>query len=133
MRDDKYGPLAVMVIDDSELDRKYLKALCDGIGVGTVLAAESGNDALQQLEATEAEVDMIICDVEMPELNGFEFTRRIRYGLVPRFKDVPIVLLTGHSTQKHLEYAQTHKISDLVEKPLTADFLKVEIEKVLGI
>jgi CheY-like chemotaxis protein len=133
MREEKYHPLAIMVVDDDELGRKYLSTLLDGIGVGNALTAESGAGALRELEATDADVNLIICDVEMPEMNGFEFVRRIRYGLVPRFKDLPILLLTERATEKHLEYAHTHKISGLLEKPLTADVLKVELHHVLGV
>ncbi len=133
MREAKYDPLAIMVVDDDELGLKYLTTLLYAIGVGTVLAAGNGAEALGVLEETEADVDLVICEIEMPELNGFQFTRRIRYGLIPRFKDLPILLLTGHTTEKHIEYARTHKVSGLVEKPLTADFLKIEIETVLGV
>ena len=133
MRDEKYSPLTIMVVEDDELGRKYVKALLQGIGVGLIIGAENGADALQVLEETDADVDLVICDVEMPELNGFEFARRVRYGTVPRFKDLPILLLTGHTTEKHVEYANTHKVSGLIEKPLTADVLKVKIDHVLGI
>ena len=133
MRERKYQPLTIMVVDDDDLGRKYLTTLLDGIGVGCVLAAGNGAEALRMLGETDADVDLVICDIEMPELNGFEFARRIRYGLIPRFKDLPILMLTGHTTEKHIEYAHTHKVSGMVEKPLTADFLKIEIKTVLGV
>ena len=133
MREEKYNPLTILIIDDEELGRKYLTTLLDGIGVGNVLAAENGAAALKLLDETDANVDLVICDVEMPEMNGFEFVRRLSYGLVPRFKDVPIMLLTEQATQKHVEYARTHKVSDLIEKPLIADVLKLKIEIVLGV
>ena len=94
MRDERYNPLTIMVVVDDELGRKYLTTLLDGIGVGNVLTVGSGAEALQVLEETDTDVNLVICDVEMPEMNGFKFTRRIRYGLVPRFKDLPILLLT---------------------------------------
>ena len=133
MRDERYNPLTIMVVVVDELGRKYLTTLLDGIGVGNVLTVGSGAEALQVLEETDTDVNLVICDVEMPEMNGFKFTRRIRYGLVPRFKDLPILLLTEQTTEKHLEYARTHKVSGLFEKPLTADVVKVQIWKVLGV
>ncbi len=133
MRDERYNPLTIMVVVDDELGRKYLTTLLDGIGVGNVLTVGSGAEALQVLEETDTDVNLVICDVEMPEMNGFKFTRRIRYGLVPRFKDLPILLLTEQTTEKHLEYARTHKVSGLLEKPLIADVVKVQIWKVLGV
>ena len=133
MRDERYNPLTIMVVVVDELGRKYLTTLLDGIGVGNVLTVGSGAEALQVLEETDTDVNLVICDVEMPEMNGFKFTRRIRYGLVPRFKDLPILLLTEQTTEKHLEYARTHKVSGLLEKPLIADVVKVQIWKVLGV
>ncbi len=133
MRDEKYSPLTIMVVEDDELGRKYVKALLQGIGVGLVMGVENGAEAMLVLSETENDVDLVICDVEMPQMNGFEFARRVRYGTVPRFKDLPILMLTGHTTEKHVEYAQTHKVSRLIEKPLTAGVLRVEIDHVLGI
>ena len=133
MREEKYGPLTVVVVDDDELDRRYLTTLLDEIGIGNVLAAENGDAALKLLTETDADVDFVICDVDMPEMNGFGLVRRIRYGLVPRFKDVPVLLITERATEGHTEHARTHKVSGLLEKPLIADVLKVQLFKVLGV
>lgn len=133
MRDEKYSPLTIMVVEDDELGLKYVKTLLQGIGVGLVMGVENGAEAMLVLSETEHDIDLVICDVEMPQMNGFEFARRVRYGTVPRFKDLPILMLTGHTTEKHVEYARTHKVSRLIEKPLTADVLRVEIDHVLGI
>ena len=133
MRDEKYNPLTIMVVEDDELGRKYVRTLLEGIGVGLIINAENGTEALHVLSETPNDVDLVICDIEMPLMNGFEFARRVRYGTVPRFKDLPILMLTGHMTEKHVDYAHTHKVSGLIEKPLTADVLKVEIDHVLGI
>ncbi len=133
MRDEKYSPLTIMVVEDDELGLKYVKALLQGIGVGLMMGVENGAEAMLVLSETENDVDLVICDVEMPQMNGFEFARRVRYGTVPRFKDLPILMLTGHTTEKHVQYARTHKVSRLIEKPLTADVLRVEIDHVLGI
>ena len=133
MRDEKYSPLTIMVVEDDELGLKYVKALLQGIGVGLMMGVENGAEAMLVLSETENDIDLVICDVEMPQMNGFEFARRLRYGTVPRFKDLPILMLTGHTTEKHVEYARTHKVSRLIEKPLTADVLRVEIDHVLGI
>lgn len=133
MRDEKYSPLTIMVVEDDELGLKYVKTLLQGIGVGLVMGVENGAEAMLVLSETEHDIDLVICDVEMPQMNGFEFARRVRYGTVPRFKDLPILMITGRTTEKHVQYARTHKVSRLIEKPLTADVLRVEIDHVLGI
>ncbi len=132
MREEKYNPLTILIIDDEELGRKYLTTLLDGIGVGHVLAAENGAEALRMLEETDADVDLVICDIEMPEMNGYEFVRRVRYGTVPRYKDVPILIHTGHATEKNVQRAHTHKIDGFVTKPVTVGLLKVQIRDLLA-
>ena len=49
MRDEKYNPLTIMVVEDDELGRKYIKALLQGIGVGLIIGAENGADGLNAL------------------------------------------------------------------------------------
>ena len=133
MREIKYRPLTVVVVDGDEQGRKYLTTLFDDLGFGGILAAENGEAALRLLEETDADVNLIVSDVELPDMDGFGFVRRIRYGLVPRFKDVPVLLLTERTTEHDIEYARTHKISGLLEKPLIADVVKVQMFKVLGV
>ncbi len=69
----------------------------------------------------------------MPEMTGYEFVRQVRYGTVPRFKDVPILILTGQATEKNVQRAQTHKINGFVTKPPTVDILRLEIHAALGL
>ncbi len=133
MSDNEFGSVRVMVIDDHEFARKIITRLLEAIGIGHVLTAESGADALAQLAEPDTDIDLVICDIEMPEMTGYEFVRQIRFGTVPRFKDVPIVILTGHATDKNLERAKTHKINGFVTKPPTADMLKVQIWDALGL
>ncbi len=133
MSDNEFGSVRVMVIDDHEFARKFVTRLLEAIGIGQVVTAESGADALAQLAEPDTDIDLVICDIEMPEMTGYEFVRRIRYGTVPRFKDVPILILTGHATEKNLERAQTHKINGFVTKLPTVDMLRLEIQAALGL
>ncbi len=133
MVDEAYGALTVMVVDDEEFSRKFVSRILESIGIGHVITAESGSVALGQLDETTGDVDLVICDIEMPEMTGYEFVRRIRYGLVPRFKDVPVLILTGRPTDKNVRKARTHKINGFVTKPPTVDLLRVQIRDVLGL
>ena len=131
MHEKKYGPLAIMVVDDDELGRKYLSSLLDGIGVGNALTAESGAGALRELEATDADVNLIICDVEMPEMNGFEFVRRIRDDQ-PRFGSViqnkiepalyvrPVLTTPGHVAVRHERQTRQRRNPDVPGEPRTS-------------
>ena len=133
MSDTDFGTVKVMVIDNEAFARKFVTRLLEAIGIGHVVTAVSGADALAQLAEPDTDIDLVVCDIEMPEMTGYEFVRRVRYGTVPRFKDMPILILTGHATEKNLERAQTHKINGFVTKPPTVDILRLEIHAALGL
>ncbi len=133
MSDNDYSTVGVMVIDNEAFARKFVPRLLEAIGIGHGVTAASGADALAQLAEPDTDIDLVICDIEMPEMTGYEFVRQIRYGTVPRFKDVPILILTGHATEKNLQRAQTHKINGFVTKPPTVDILRLEIHAALGL
>ena len=133
MSDTDYSAVKVMVIDDEAFARKFVTRLLEAIGIGHVVTATSGADALAQLTEPDTDIDLVICDIEMPEMTGYEFVRRVRFGIVPRFKDVPIVILTGHATEQNVQRARTHKINGFVTKPPTVDMLRLEIHAALGL
>ncbi len=133
MSDTDFGTVKVMVIDNEAFARKFVTRILEAIGIGHVVTAESGADALAQLAEPDTDIDLVICDIEMPEMTGYEFVRRVRYGTVPRFKDVPILILTGQATEKNLQRAHTHKINGFVTKPPTVDMLRLEIHAALGL
>ncbi len=133
MSDTDFGTVKVMVIDNEAFARKFVTRLLEAIGIGHVVTAASGADALAQLAEPDTDIDLVICDIEMPEMTGYEFVRQIRYGTVPRFKDVPIVILTGYATEKNVQRAHTHKINGFVTKPPTVDILRLEIHAALGL
>ncbi len=131
MADVDFSSINVMVVDDDEYSRAFVTCILEAMGVGHILAAENGVDALARLGGGDANIDLVICDVEMPEMTGYAFARRVRYGVVPRFKDVPILMLTGQPTEKNVQRARTHKINDFMEKPASVDLLRVKIRDVL--
>ncbi len=131
MNDDVYDRLNVMVVEDEEFSRFFLAKVLSSIGIENVTFAENGSDALAKLENLDTGLDLIICDIEMPEMGGYEFVRRLRYGAIPAFKDVPIVMLTGKDTEKNVRSAKIHKISGFMVKPPEAEPLKKMIDQVL--
>ena len=132
MTDNSFGSAKVMIVDNEAFSRKYVTRILEAIGIGAIETALSGADALAKLTEADADIDLVICDIEMPEMTGYEFVRRVRYGTVPRYKDVPILILTGHATEKNVQRAHTHKIDGFVTKPVTVDLLKVQILDLLA-
>jgi len=75
---------------------------------------------------------LVISDIEMPEMDGYELTRRIRYGTVPQYKDIPILILTGQDTDTNVKKARIHKIDGFIVKPPKKDQLEILLKKSLG-
>lgn len=127
MSEESLESIGVLVVEDEPFSAQTLTTALENLGIESVTAASNGSDALAVLEAPDVEFDIIICDIEMPEMTGYEFVRRLRYGVVPRFKDIPVLMLTGHDSPKNLRRARTHKIDGFLVKPPNADLLRRSI------
>ncbi len=119
----------VLIVDDDENGRELISGILGHIGVGQVLEAESGERALALLEGEEGKIDLILCDIEMPVMKGYELVRRIRYGTVPKFKDVPILMLTAHDTARNVRQARVHKVSGFIPKTAMLEHLEKQIRR----
>ena len=78
--------------------------------------ARAATQALALLEQEQGKIDLVLCDIEMPKMKGYELVSRIRHGSVPRFKDVPILMLTAHDSAENLQRAQYHSVSGFIPK-----------------
>ncbi|WP_027998865.1 hybrid sensor histidine kinase/response regulator [Sinorhizobium arboris] len=83
----------VLVVDDSKYVRTLVKLILEAAGYDVSTAAD-GRQALEELR--ERGADMVVADVDMPTMNGFELTEAIRSS--ERFTDTPVVLVTGRET-----------------------------------
>ncbi len=128
-----FSSVNVMVVDDEEFAQRFVTRILGMLGTGEVLTADNGADALKQLAETDIAIDLIISDIEMPEVDGYEFVRKVRYGEVPKYKDVPILILTGKDTDQNVQKAQFHKINGFIVKPPNAEDLERKLRKALGL
>src|SRR5439155_12000792 len=84
---EQHTPRRILLVDDSPTTRAILRNVFTAAGYAVVVATD-GMDALERLRSQA--VDLVVSDVEMPRLNGFDLTRQIKskYGL-------PVILVTG--------------------------------------
>jgi chemosensory pili system protein ChpA (sensor histidine kinase/response regulator) len=107
-----------MVVDDSLTVRKITGRLLEREGY-RVVTAKDGVDALEQLLTLRP--DVIIADIEMPRMDGFDLTRNIRADL--RLKAVPIIMITSRTAEKHKRYAEEIGVNHYLGKPYDEDVL----------
>ena len=132
-KSDDFSSVNVMVVDDEEFAQRFVTRILGMLGTGEVLTADNGAEALEKLAETDVAIDLIISDIEMPEVDGYEFVRKIRYGEVPEYKDVPILILTGKDTDQNVQKARFHKINGFLVKPPNAEDLERQLRKALGL
>ncbi len=132
MSDDEFASLNVMAVEDESFSQTVLAKVLEKVGVASVTFAENGAEALDKLAQAEPKIDLVVCDIEMPEMGGYEFVRQVRYGAVPGYKDLPIIMLTGKDTDLNTQRALIHKINGFLVKPAQPDTLGNTIRRALG-
>lgn len=119
-------PPVVLLADDSKVVRVKTGRLLEKQG-WRVLLAEDGAAAVQAL-VTESP-DLLITDVEMPEIDGFELTRRVRAH--PRFSHLPVIMITS-SDERHRAEAQAAGVNLLLGKPYAEETLLAQVQALLA-
>jgi CheY-like chemotaxis protein len=109
----------VLIVDDDVRNVFALTSVLEARGM-SVLYAENGREGLEVLDAN-ADVDLVLMDVMMPEMDGYETTQAIRAQ--PRFGDLPVIALTAKAMQGVRERSIASGASDYVTKPVDSDQL----------
>lgn len=108
-----YNNPTILVVDDSITLRQNLVLTLEKAGYA-VFQARDGQDALDQLYLYPR-IGLVICDVEMPRMNGFEFLSRRSQD--PTFEKIPVIMLTSRSGHKHYRIAHNLGANGYLTKP----------------
>ncbi|QJE00604.1 response regulator [Massilia forsythiae] len=117
----------LMVIDDSLTVRRVTQRLLEREGY-RVLLAKDGVDALERMQETRP--DLMLVDIEMPRMDGFDLTRHVRGNESTRA--IPIVMITSRSADKHRNYALDLGVDAYFGKPFQEQALLAAIAGLLG-
>ncbi len=117
----------VLVVDDSLTVRKITTRLLEREGY-KALTAKDGLDALQIL--SDVNPDVILLDIEMPRMDGFEFTKTIKADT--RQSHIPIIMITSRTAEKHRNHAMELGVNEYVGKPYQDEHLMALIVKYAG-
>jgi chemosensory pili system protein ChpA (sensor histidine kinase/response regulator) len=117
----------VLIVDDSVTVRKVTSRLMERQG-WVVVTAKDGLDAVEQLQ--DFYPDIVLLDIEMPKMDGFEVLRTVRRD--ERLKDLPIIMITSRTGEKHKQQALELGVNSYLGKPFQEAGLMSTIEEVLA-
>lgn len=117
----------VLVVEDNAINRMLVIKVLKNHGF-TIDVAENGLVALEKLKTNE--FDVILMDLQMPEMDGYEATRKIRQ-LIDHKKDIPIIAMSAHTFKGEYEHCIDIGMNDFVSKPFDTKDLYDKIHRVL--
>jgi signal transduction histidine kinase/DNA-binding response OmpR family regulator len=120
----------ILLAEDVEINREIVLALLEPSRIA-IDCAENGVEALRMFDAAPDSYDMIFMDVQMPEMDGYEATRRIRMLDHPKAKRIPIVAMTANVFREDVEKCLDAGMNDHVGKPLDTGELVSKLRKFL--
>lgn len=118
----------IMIVEDNEINQKVIKGLLGKSNIEIVIA-ENGVEALKMLPKVMP-LDMILMDINMPELDGLETTRRIRADR--RFEKLPIVAFTGLNLSEEIAKMEEAGMNAQMAKPMNAGKFYTVFKRFLG-
>ena len=121
-----------MVIDDEAFMRTLIIRILAEIGVSDIITARGGAEGLEKLGEEDRPPGIIICDLEMPEMDGFEFVRRLRSHGSALFQDIPILIVTGHAEPQNVYDAVDAGIHGYLVKPVSRQSLESRLTAALS-
>lgn len=124
VRADELGPLRVLLAEDNRVNQYITEAMLQDWGF-KVDIANNGAEAVDLF--SKKDYDIILMDIQMPELNGIEATRIIRADLNPKKASVPIIALTANTTRQIQRSLVTDGMNDFLVKPFKEETLYKKI------
>jgi len=120
----------ILIIDDEELVIKSVERLLIKQGY-KVFGCRSGKEALRIIE--EENINLVVCDIRMPEINGIEIIKLIRESLRKRNKTLlPEILITGYADEETISEAKKLRVAEYMYKPFDLTAFLATIKKSLG-
>jgi two-component system chemotaxis response regulator CheY len=117
----------ILVVDDSPTVRKFVSVSLSMQGFRVVTACD-GMDALEQLPAQS--VDLVITDLNMPHMDGFELIKSLRES--PTYRDLPVIILTSASDEMSKQHSQQLGVHSYLQKPFSLEKIQYEVSKYLS-
>ncbi len=119
--------LHILVVEDDFFTREVITKTLEGLGAGQISSAFNGRIAWAILKEVEWRVDVILLDLKMPGVNGYEFLKTLRDEFEPPLSDTPVIVISGRSEKSALDRARELGVGLFLLKPITADQVETRI------
>ena len=118
--------MKVLVVDDFTTIRRVLRNVLKDLGFTNISEADDGKSALKELK--KEKFDLILCDLNMPEMSGLELLIKIRAD--DEMKDVPFVMVTAEAQKENIIEAVKAGVSSYIVKPFTVETVNEKLSKI---
>lgn len=122
-----FSHVSILVVEDNKINQLLVKNVLKRFGFKRVDAADDGKAALETLGSNA--YDVILMDIQMPGMDGYEVTRTIRSSSDKKTSNVPVIALSGDASEKEKEKARLAGMNDYVPKPYSPEQLIAAISK----
>jgi len=117
-------PADILVVEDNAINQMVVANMLESLG----LKVKTANNGLEALELIEQHpFDLILMDCQMPEMDGYQCTQRIRSHERPHFASLPIVALTANAMTEDRERCLAAGMNDYLSKPVTMQVLREKL------
>jgi CheY-like chemotaxis protein len=127
---DRSSSPKTLLVEDNIAIRMLLRELLKAEGVSRFAEAQNGLEVLQKLR--ERRFDVILADLEMPEMDGLDLLRQIRSGAAPINRSPPVVMVTAHASRDVVENVRALGVLDFIVKPVTAGQVHSKLKSALA-
>ena len=121
--------MKLLVVDDSLLIRKIIKAAADVLNMDTE-EAQDGIEALEKLSECYEEIDLVLLDWNMPEMSGYDVLVEIKNS--DKYMSIPVMMVTTEGQKSNIVAAIRAGADNYLTKPFTVDELQSKILECLG-
>ncbi|MGA7685421.1 MAG: response regulator [Terriglobales bacterium] len=122
--------IRALIVDDSSVMRKIVERSLRQAGLELSKVLEAGNGAEALVVLGKEAVDLILCDINMPVMDGLEFVKQL--PTVANAKGVPVVMITTEGSEQHVTQALSAGARGYIRKPFTPDQVKEHVLPVVG-
>jgi two-component system chemotaxis response regulator CheY len=127
--DPRFAKLTVLLVEDDAFALKLAQSVLRNLGVGHIILARDGAEAIKILDSRATKADLIISDWNMPNVTGLDLLRHVR----KTWQHMPFIMLTGRASEDFVLAAKDNGVNGYVVKPFSPDQLMRKIQSVFNI